>query len=195
MDRANNSVTDALIALGANLPHGGAEPEAALRRALELLHGTATDVVAVSRFYRTPAHPPGSGPDFVNAAALLKTTLDPAELLAHLHAVEATLGRTRRVRWGPRAVDLDLLAMGDEVLPDVATQRAWAAQSPEAQRASAPDRLILPHPRLQDRGFVLVPLAEVAPAWRHPVLGLTVAEMLAALPGEALSGIMPLALP
>jgi len=195
VDEINNSVTEALVALGANLPLGEAAPEAVLRRALTLLDDRETAVAAVSPFYRTPAYPSGSGPDFVNAAALLRTTLAAAELLARLHAVEARLGRTRKWRWEPRVVDLDLLAMGDAILPDAATQSAWAGLSPEAQRASAPDRLILPHPRLQERGFVLVPLADVAADWRHPVLGRTVAEMLAALPVESLSGIVPLDAP
>ena len=76
--------------------------------------------------------------------------------------------------------------------PDPATQASWRALSPERQGQEAPDRLILPHPRMQDRGFVLLPLAEVAPAWRHPLIGQTVREMLDALPPAALEGIAPL---
>ncbi len=125
----------------------------------------------------------------------METDLPPREILNTLHAVEADFGRQRVQRWGSRVLDLDLLAVGDEVLPDRAGFEAWRGLSLERQRQEAPDELILPHPRLHERGFVLVPLADVAPDWRHPVLGRTVAEMLAALPPEALEDIVPLDAP
>ena len=83
------------------------------------------------------------------------------------------------------------MAYGDLVLPDAATHDYWRGLPPERQAESAPKGLILPHPRMQDRGFVLAPLAEVAPGWRHPRLGLTVARMLAELPPAALAGMEP----
>ena len=91
-----------------------------------------------------------------------------------------------------RTLDLDLLAFGDTILPDLAGYQAWSELDPQTQRTTAPDRLIVPHPRLAERGFVLVPLAEVAPDWCHPVTGLSVAQMLAALPEESLREIQPL---
>ncbi|MFO1208182.1 MAG: 2-amino-4-hydroxy-6-hydroxymethyldihydropteridine diphosphokinase [Amaricoccus sp.] len=180
-----------LIALGANLPSAAGDPRRSLEAALARLAAGGVAVAARSRWYRTPAVPAGSGPDYVNGAALLRTALAPADLLALLHAVEADLGRVRGERWGPRPCDLDLLADGRRILPDAATVRAWIARTGDA-RLTAPPGLILPHPRLQERGFVLRPLADVAPGWRHPLLGVTVSQMLAALPPDALSGIEPL---
>ena len=105
-------------------------------------------------------------------------------MLRVLHRIEYLFGRERVSRWGARPLDLDLIGTGRRVLPDAATSLKWMALDPEVQRRSAPETLILPHPRMHERAFVLIPLAEVAPGWRHPVLGRTVAEMAAALPAD-----------
>ena len=181
-----------LIALGANLPSAAGAPDVTLRSALQALaEAGARDVVA-SRFFATPCFPAGAGPDYVNAAARLHFEGGPEALLALLHRIEAEFGRERVQRWGQRVLDLDLIAAGDTVLPDEVGYRAWLDLPLEEQKRQAPDRLILPHPRLQDRPFVLVPLAEVAPDWRHPVLGRSVAEMVAALPQAARDEVVPL---
>jgi 2-amino-4-hydroxy-6-hydroxymethyldihydropteridine diphosphokinase len=184
----------ALIAFGANLPLGTVSPAETIMAAVVALREEGVETRHLSRLFRTPCFPAGAGPDYVNAAALVvgPATDDLTSLLAALHRVEARFGRLRGERWGMRTLDIDLLARGDSVLPDAEVQDAWRRLDPAAQVGTVPDRLILPHPRLQDRAFVLVPLAEVAPGWRHPRTGLTVAQMLAALPAADIAEVKPL---
>ena len=184
----------ALIALGANLPLDGAPPRDTLESALAALAAAGLPALRTSAFYATPCFPAGAGPDYVNAAAALPVPpgWDATRLLDLLHRIEHAHGRTRETRWGMRTLDLDLLAMGDGVLPDRATWDHWHTLPPADQARLAPDRLILPHPRLQDRAFVLVPLADVAPDWRHPVTHRSVSEMLAALPPADRAEVRPL---
>ena len=184
----------ALVAFGANLPFGGETPAQTIVAASKALAAEGLSVLAFSPLYATPCFPAGAGPDYVNAAALLEVDaeIDATSVLQRLHRVEEHFGRIREQRWGMRTLDIDLVALGDSVLPDAATQDAWRLLPPEAQARTTPDRLILPHPRLQDRAFVLVPLADVAPEWVHPRLGLTVRQMLAALPAADREAVKPL---
>ena len=174
-------MTEYLIALGSNLPTGEYDLTSILNTALDQLNqaqGICVD--CASAFYRTPAWPEGSGPDFLNGAAVVQSSKSPYAILQELHGVEKSLGRERKVRWGARTCDLDLIAAGGCVLPDVETVSDWIDHGPDPMRV--PDELLLPHPRLHERAFVLVPLCEIAPNWVHPVLRLTVAEMVARLP-------------
>lgn len=182
-----------LCALGANLPGGGGEaPQNTLAEAIRTLSRQGFELGKVSRFWRTPAVPAGSGPDFINACCELRCRMQPADMLMKLHAIEALLGRERAARWGARVIDLDLLAVGATIIPDRQVLAHWIGLAPERQQVEAPGQLILPHPRLQDRGFVLLPLAEIAPLWRHPVTGLTVADMAAKLPADEKAVLYPL---
>jgi len=185
-----------IVAFGANLPvdvaSGAQPPVATLRCALVDLQAAGLELRRLSRFYATPCFPADAGPDYVNAAAAFATDLAPGAVLSLLHQVEASHGRQRLSRWAGRTLDLDLIAFNDLVLPDAETHRRWRDLPAETQASTAPETLILPHPRLQDRGFVLVPLADIAPDWRHPVLGLNVIQMLKALPQEALAEISPI---
>jgi 2-amino-4-hydroxy-6-hydroxymethyldihydropteridine diphosphokinase len=183
-----------LVAFGANLPFDGGAPAETILRAVDALGEEGLTLLGLSRLFATPCFPAGAGPDYVNAAAALQTDAadDLASIMARLHAVEARFGRKRLQRWGMRTLDMDLLAVGDSVLPDGETQDRWRLMPAEAQIRATPDRLILPHPRLQDRAFVLVPLADVAPDWVHPRTGLTVREMLAALPAADREAVKPL---
>lgn len=172
-----------LIAVGSNLGslHGDARETVAA--SVSAIANSGRQIRAVSRFYATPCFPKGAGPDYVNAALVVRTTGNSiSEELHNLHAIEAEFGRSRETRWGMRSLDLDLLAAGTAIRPDRAQYDHWRLLDESAQRRDAPDTLILPHPRLQDRAFVLVPLCDVAPDWQHPVLGRSVAELCADLP-------------
>ncbi|MCV3271562.1 2-amino-4-hydroxy-6-hydroxymethyldihydropteridine diphosphokinase [Roseobacter sp. WL0113] len=176
------SRTIALVAVGSNRASGEGLPEKVVKMAIAAVVERLGVIRAESRLFRTPAFPPGNGPDYVNAALSVETALPPVAILEALHMVEAQMGRTRVKRWDARTLDLDLIGVGDILLPDAATQARWRALPLEDQLQTVPDELILPHPRLQERAFVLVPLADVAPDWVHPALDKTVVEMLDQLP-------------
>lgn len=185
----------ALVAFGGNLPWNGQVPADLIKAAVASIVQAGLISAGVSRFFATPCFPAGAGPDYVNAAArfVLPDGMTPQEVLEILHATEDAHGRRRTSRWAGRTLDVDLLAVEDLVLPDAATQTRWRDLAPDLQMAETPDRLILPHPRLQDRAFVLVPLADVAPDWRHPLLGLTVTQMLSRLSGPDRAGVRAIA--
>lgn len=179
-----------IIALGANLHSSTATPMETLSLSLKLFKDESVNVTAVSDWYQTPAFPIGSGPDYVNAAASLETILTAEQLLLELARIEAELGRVRKDRWGARVCDLDLISYGESVLPNVETFKKWHSLPLEAQMRETPESLILPHPRLQDRAFVLIPMRDVAPDWVHPVTGETLNELIDVLPAKDVSDIV-----
>lgn len=152
-----------LVGLGANLPSKAGPPRATLEAALQALQAAGVRLERCSPWYRSAPLPPSGQPWYLNGVARVATTLGPLALLGLLHRVEAAFGRRRGRRNAPRVLDLDLLDY------DGLVRRG---------------RLKLPHPRLSERAFVLRPLADVAPLWRHPATGLGVAELLASLPAE-----------
>ena len=151
----SSRVSFVLVGLGANL----GDREATLQKAVDALRGTPGVLVrSVSKWHATePVGGPPNQPEFLNGAAMLETTLAARELLDRLLEIETSLGRERREHWGPRTIDLDLLLYDDLIL-------------------GLPD-LVVPHPRMLERAFVLKPAAEIAGDLVHPVARRTIQEL------------------
>ena len=166
-----------LVALGANLSDSKiGSPLDACERALERLSARGVAVNNRSRWYRSAPVPRSAQPDFVNGVASVSSDLSPTGLLAILQEIETELGRMRDLVDQARVIDLDLLAHGDQVIgwPDSASMGGNSDQDPSGN-------LIVPHPRLHLRAFVLMPLRDVAPHWRHPVTGQDIETMMKAI--------------
>ncbi|MGC9954571.1 MAG: 2-amino-4-hydroxy-6-hydroxymethyldihydropteridine diphosphokinase [Rhizomicrobium sp.] len=160
-----------VIALGANLDSPVGPPARTIATALGALARNGAKIEAVSAFFTTPAWPDPSDPPYVNAVVRVDTAHSPALLMEILHKIESAFGRTRNGKNAPRTLDLDLIDY-------------------EGRVEEGPP--ILPHPRVAERAFVLIPLADVAPDWRHPVTGRSVAQLIAALPEESRIGVVRL---
>jgi 2-amino-4-hydroxy-6-hydroxymethyldihydropteridine diphosphokinase len=162
------TVVPCAIALGSNV----GDSRKILQQALTALHQNCyIDVIAQSSLYKTVAIGPPQ-PDILNACSLLKTSLSAQDLLNELLAVEQQFGRVRRERWGPRTLDLDLLLYGQSIIIE--------------------PFLHVPHPRLRQRAFVLIPLAEIAPNWRDPVTGQSICSLCQAVDPTGVQSLGPI---
>lgn len=156
-----------LIALGANLPSRFGTPSETIASALEALESHDLKIIKTSRIWLTAPVPVSDQPWFHNAVAAVETSLDAFELLSLLHKIETDFGRVRYERNEPRVLDLDLIAYGDDII----------------DRPS----LIVPHPRMHERAFVLMPLQDIAAEWVHPISAKSLNEMIEGIPPEQMA--------
>ena len=166
-DQQGREIDISFIGLGANLQHPvHGSPRQTLEAAIRALQAEGFDVVARSSWYESAPVPLADQPWYVNGVVAIRSLLPAVELLERLHRVEAAFGRIRSVVNAPRVIDLDLL--------DCRGERADGAQGGP----------ILPHPRMTDRAFVLLPLQEIAPDWQDPVSGRLITDLVTDLPGD-----------
>jgi 2-amino-4-hydroxy-6-hydroxymethyldihydropteridine diphosphokinase len=161
-----------LLALGANLASRHGAPADTLVAAIADIGAAGIAVLRVSRVYVSPPEPPSEQPDYVNAVVAVGTPLAPADLKADLHGIEASYGRRRGAAGAARPLDIDIIDYRGLVLGGTAGGRG--GQNP-----------VLPHPRAHRRAFVLKPIADILPGWRHPVSRRPLAELIADLPAGA----------
>ena len=181
-----------IVAIGSNQGLNNSSSSDVLSAALSRIAVSVGPIASLSRFFQTPAFPKGSGPDFVNAALVVRAQGSADEILEKLHAIEHELGRVRETRWGQRTIDIDLIAVEQYILPDSETFQKWRLLPFSQQTKIAPDQLILPHPRLQDRAFVLGPMMDLCPDWVHPVIQKSVSQMYDVLNSQDKVEVMPL---
>jgi 2-amino-4-hydroxy-6-hydroxymethyldihydropteridine diphosphokinase len=170
------AVNNVLLALGANLPAAWGRPRETLRRAERELSRAGLHTLAVSHVYDTLPLGPGRQAPYANAVLLLRAPIAPAALLRLIKQIERRAGRRPGARWSPRCLDIDILDYGGRRI-------GW----PQHRRLHG--RLVLPHPEMHKRAFVLVPLLEVDPHWRHPTLAVAGRTLLARLPRADRHGI------
>lgn len=162
-----------LVGIGANLPSPKfGEPRATCGAALAALNEAGLSIAVRSRWYKSAPVPASDQPWFINGVIRVKTALEPKTLMTLLLQTEESFGRSRNQPNEPRILDLDLLAYGELTLNEEGQENG------DVETLS----LQLPHPRLHERAFVLLPLLDVAPGWRHPVTDQSVEEMIAELP-------------
>jgi 2-amino-4-hydroxy-6-hydroxymethyldihydropteridine diphosphokinase len=170
-------VSYCLVAFGANIAGPFGTPFQTLVRGIEEFPNEKLVKVRQSAFYTSTSFPNNSKPRYINGCLKIKVDCTPYEVLQRLKRIEEKMGRLNGERWDSRVCDLDLLAFENEVIPNKKIFQYWYKLSLKNQFLEKPSELLVPHPRIQDRAFVLKPLLEVAPDWTHPVFNLNVKEM------------------
>jgi 2-amino-4-hydroxy-6-hydroxymethyldihydropteridine diphosphokinase len=162
-----------IISFGSNVTSRWGNPPTTILRACDELNSASISIIRLSALYHTAPYGIREQPAFVNAAAVIDTTLSPNALLSVLKKVEAKAGQRTSLRWGPRPLDIDIIDYKAQVFN-------WHKRS-RHRLGYASRMLILPHPEIQSRIFVLRPLQDIAPNWHHPVTGASVSQLLVKL--------------
>lgn len=162
-----------IISLGSNVISRWGDPHTTILQALRELERRGVHVLRRSRLYRTSPYGPVDQPVFTNAAAAIRTSFSPYALLSIVKKIEAGAGRRPSEHWGPRSLDIDIIDYNRQILN-------WSQRDTQFFKCKR-FCLILPHPRVETRAFVLQPLLDVAPHWHHPISGLHAAQLLTRL--------------
>ena len=176
--KKNNIMTKYYIALGSNLETKNMTRLEILNKALEYFSLFKISLLKVSSFWESKSYPNKNQPNFINAVSEVQSKLNPYQTLSSLKKIESLLGRKINGRWGNRVLDLDILAAGSLILPNLLIFKKWQKMPLHLQIQNQPKQLILPHPRIQDRLFVLKPLSEINQDWMHPVLNKKTFELI-----------------
>ena len=177
------------LALGSNLPYRDMEPLQVINSAIDALQDVALDAIKVSGFYQTAPVPTTDQPDFINCVVAGETVHNALEMLDICQSIEMSFGRDRAARWGARTLDIDIIGHDQQIYPSVA---AWRAVAENMAAGTEMPELVLPHPFMHQRAFVLRPLCDLAPEWWHPVLRRTVADLLSVQHEQERTSVVPL---
>lgn len=168
-------MSNVVIGIGGNLISRFGSATSTVQEAITRLEDDINlTVVRTSPLYKSRPMPVSDQPDYINAAILVQTELNPGQLLAVLQNMELEMGRMPSDRWGSRIIDLDILAYEREVLP---SKSSWDEITHTMDPRAVVHEAVVPHPRLHERAFASVPFAKIAPKWRHPVFGTTIADI------------------
>jgi len=171
-----------IISLGSNVTSRWGDSDSTILTALKCLKGHKVQILSHSRLYRTAPYGPARQPDFTNSVASISTSLPPLALLSLFKMIESKAGRRTKYRWGPRALDIDILDYNHLIIN--------RSKPPTQAFKYKQLMVILPHPGIASRPFVLCPLLEIAPFWHHPISGLTPAQMLKRLTGVKMGKVL-----
>ena len=171
-------MTKYIIALGSNLETKNLKRLEIINKTLECFSQFNITLNKISSFWSSRSYPDKTQPDFINAVSKVHSELSPYQILNQLKKIEKMFGRKINTRWGNRVLDLDILSAGSIVLPNNDVYCEWMKMPLQQQTEKQPNELILPHPRIQDRLFVLKPLNEVDPDWVHPILNKKPLELI-----------------